>query len=207
MQQRLIYVMDPMCSWCWGLAPLLDSIRVEFPELPLRLVAGSLRSHLQTPLDTASRQALADHWQAVAALSGQPFSDPHELPVSLVFNVGPASRALIAARSLDERLAWPFARAVQHAFYAQGLDVTQPTVLRQIAVDTGYDAEAFAARFDQPETQQQLDQDWNWVADRGFAELPILFAERDGQLALLCNGFRPAGEVLGLLQRWVAAAA
>lgn len=207
MQQRLIYVMDPMCSWCWGLAPLLDSIRAEFPELPVHLVAGSLRAHLDTPLDNASRQALADHWQAVAALSGQPFSDPHALPDSLVFNVGPASRALIAARNLDECLAWPFARAVQHAFYAQGLDITQPAVLMQIAADIGYDEALFAARFDHPETRQQLEQDWNWVADRGFAELPILFAERKGRLALLCNGFRVPGEVLALLQRWVAAAA
>jgi putative protein-disulfide isomerase len=40
-----------------------------------------------------------------------------------------------------------------------------------------------------------------------LAELPILFAERDGQLALLGNGYRSPNEVLSLLQRWVGAAA
>src|SRR3990167_5669901 len=26
MQARLLYVMDPMCSWCWGFAPVLESL-------------------------------------------------------------------------------------------------------------------------------------------------------------------------------------
>ena len=26
MQQRLIHVMDPMCSWCWGFKPVLDEV-------------------------------------------------------------------------------------------------------------------------------------------------------------------------------------
>ena len=26
MSARLLYVMDPMCSWCWGFAPVLESL-------------------------------------------------------------------------------------------------------------------------------------------------------------------------------------
>ena len=207
MQQRLIYVMDPMCSWCWGLAPLIDAIFQAHPDVPVHLVAGSLRPHLQAPLDNASRQALAAHWQSVAALSGQPFSDPQTLPEPLIYNVRPASQALIVARALDVERLWPFVRAMQQAFFAECMDITRPAVLLEIAAASGYDPVEFAARFDQADTQQLLDEDWGWAADRGLAELPILFAERDGQLALLGNGYRSPNEVLSLLQRWVGAAA
>ena len=44
-----------------------------------------------------------------------------------------------------------------------------------------------------------------WVEGLGLAELPILFGERDGQLALLSTGYRPETDVLALLERWLAA--
>lgn len=26
MASRLLYVMDPMCSWCWGFAPVAEAL-------------------------------------------------------------------------------------------------------------------------------------------------------------------------------------
>ena len=26
MSARLLYVMDPMCSWCWGFAPVAEAL-------------------------------------------------------------------------------------------------------------------------------------------------------------------------------------
>ena len=205
MQQRLIHVMDPMCSWCWGMAPLLDRICQRWPDLPLHLMPASLRANHGAPLDQHSRQALAAHWQAVASLSGQPFGDPQALPTTLVYDTRPASRALIVARELDPALSWAFARALQEAFYVAGQDVTQTAVLVAVAEAAGYDAALFAERFDARASAEQLEQDLQWVEGLGLAELPILFGERDGQLALLSTGYRPETDVLALLERWLAA--
>ncbi len=27
---HLVYVADPMCSWCWGFSPVIDAIRERF---------------------------------------------------------------------------------------------------------------------------------------------------------------------------------
>ncbi|WP_425054955.1 DsbA family protein [Pseudomonas abyssi] len=205
MQQRLIHVMDPMCSWCWGMAPLLDRIRQRWPDLPLHLMPASLRANHGAPLDQHSRQALAAHWQAVASLSGQPFGDPQALPPTLVYDTRPASRALVAARELDAERSWVFARALQQAFYVQTQDLTQTAVLVAVAEQAGYPADTFAERFDAASCAEQLDQDLLWVEGLGLAELPILFGERDGQLALLSTGYRPETDVLALLERWLAA--
>ena len=35
-RNRLIYVMDPMCSWCWGFAPVAQAlIAVSYTHLTL----------------------------------------------------------------------------------------------------------------------------------------------------------------------------
>jgi putative protein-disulfide isomerase len=46
MSARLIYVMDPMCSWCWGFAPVADALvqQARAAGVPLHLVMGGLRS-------------------------------------------------------------------------------------------------------------------------------------------------------------------
>jgi len=41
---HLIYFADPMCSWCWGFAPVIAQVRERYGEaLPVRLVLGGLR--------------------------------------------------------------------------------------------------------------------------------------------------------------------
>ena len=42
---RLLYVMDPMCSWCWGFAPVVQALAEQAAAagVPLQLVVGGLR--------------------------------------------------------------------------------------------------------------------------------------------------------------------
>jgi len=41
---HLLYVADPMCSWCWGFAPVIADICAAFGDrLPVRPVMGGLR--------------------------------------------------------------------------------------------------------------------------------------------------------------------
>ena len=46
MSARLIYVMDPMCSWCWGFAPVAAALIAQAHEagVPTHLVVGGLRT-------------------------------------------------------------------------------------------------------------------------------------------------------------------
>ena len=98
MSQRLIYIMDPMCSWCWGFAPVIAAIQQAYPDLPLHLVAGGLRPGVTDPMQDSARQALTEHWQAVGRTSGQPILTPDVLPAGFVYNTEPACRALVVAR-------------------------------------------------------------------------------------------------------------
>lgn len=205
MNQRLIYVMDPMCSWCWGFAPVIDAITEAHPELPLHLVAGGLRANHGAPLDEHTRAVLAEHWQAVAEDSGQPVGDPQSLPATFVYDTEPACRALVVARELDAAKVWGFVRELQQAFYLDVEDVTHAAVLTRIAESAGYSLKGFSELFDQQAMRDATVTDIRWVADLGMAGLPILLAERDGQLALLANGYQAGDQVLPLLGRWLAA--
>lgn len=205
MTQRLLYVMDPLCSWCWGFAPVIDAIQAAHPDLTLHMVAGGLRPGQRDPLDAASRVALGEHWEAVEIASGQPLLSPADLPEGFVYNSEPPCRALVVGRELDVTRVWALVKAIQQAFYAQALDVTRTALLVDLAEHAGYDRRAFSEAFDAEITRAAIAADFSWTRDLGIAGFPTLLAQRSGQLALLTNGYQSAREVLPLLERWLCA--
>ncbi|KQO28355.1 DsbA family protein [Pseudomonas chengduensis] len=208
MASRLLYVMDPMCSWCWGFAPVVEALAEQAAAagVPLQVVVGGLRRD-QVAIDAAARVRYLGYWQAVNASTGQLFDFERGLPEGLVYDTEPACRALVTARQLDAASAWTLLKLVQQAFYTEGADVTQASVLVQLAEQAGIPRIEFAEAFDSQAMQEATAADFTWVQDLGIAGFPTLLAERDGQLALLTNGYQPLAVLAPLLGRWLERAA
>lgn len=208
MASRLLYVMDPMCSWCWGFAPVVEALAEQAAAagVPLQIVVGGLRRD-QVAIDAAARVRYLGYWQAVNASTGQLFDFERGLPAGLVYDTEPACRALVTARQLDAASAWTLLKLIQQAFYTEGADVTQASVLVQLAEQAGIPRIEFAEAFDSQAMQEATAADFTWVQDLGIAGFPTLLAERDGQLALLTNGYQPLEVLAPLLGRWLERAA
>ncbi|MBF8756159.1 MULTISPECIES: DsbA family protein [Pseudomonas] len=208
MSARLLYVMDPMCSWCWGFAPVAEALIAQAREagVPTRLVVGGLRSG-SSALDASTRRYILEHWQAVAEATGQAFRFEGAMPDGFVYDTEPACRALVAARELDAERVWPLLGLIQRAFYEQGVDVTRAPQLVELAEQAGFDRSQFADAFSRADTRAATAADFSWVQDLGIAGFPTLLAERNGQLALLTNGYQPLDRLQPLLGRWLQQAA
>ena len=204
MSSRLIYVMDPMCSWCWGFAPVVQALAEQASAVGvgMRLVVGGLRRERRV-MDRAGRERTLSYWRAVHDASGQPFDLDGGLPDGLIYDTEPACRALVAARDLDERRVGALARRMQQAFYVERCDVTQAQRLVELAEEVGLARAAFAERFDSQAIRDATAADFDWARNLGIAGFPTLLAEHDGQLALLTNGYQPLATLQPLLARWL----
>ena len=208
MTARLLYVMDPMCSWCWGFAPVAAALIAQAQQagVETRLVVGGLRTG-SSALDASTRRYILEHWQAVNEATGQPFQLEGAMPDGFVYDTEPACRALVAARSLDGEKTWALLALIQQAFYRQAEDVTLAPTLVNLAEQAGFDRGVFAAAFTSTEQRSATAADFTWVQDLGIAGFPTLLAERNGQLALLTNGYQPLESLEPLLGRWLERAA
>ena len=204
MQARLIYVMDPMCSWCWGFAPVLEALAAQAAErgVAMDLVLGGLRRE-RVAIDAAARVRYLGYWQAVNASTGQTFDFDAGLPEGMCYDTEPACRAVVTVRGLDEQSAWPMARRIQQAFYQEGVDVTKAAELVRLAEEVGVPRIEFAEAFDSEAQQGATAADFSWVQDLGIAGFPTLLAQKDGRLALLTNGYQPLEALSPLLGRWL----
>ncbi|MBH3428812.1 DsbA family protein [Pseudomonas alkylphenolica] len=208
MSARLLYVMDPMCSWCWGFAPVAQALiaQAHAAGIETHLVPGGLRSG-STPLDASTRRYILEHWQAVNETTGQPFTLEGAMPEGFVYDTEPACRALVTARGLDPTRTWALLAAIQQAFYQGSVDVTLAPALVDLAEQVGFDRAAFAERFTSTDVRAATAADFTWVQDLGIAGFPTLLAERNGQLALLTNGYQSLDALSPLLGRWLQQAA
>lgn len=194
---NLIYVGDAMCSWCYGFARPLDELLADPQDaapLQLALVMGGLRPFTTEPIAAARADELAGHWQRVAEASGQPFTPaPHTAmhQPGFIYDTEPASRATVTVRSLWPQHVWRYFKAVQHAFYAEGRNVTDPGVLADIAEQLGLPraefGRAFASQAMRDATLQDFQQSQAWGV-RGF---PTLVAEHGDHLHLVGSGYMP----------------
>jgi putative protein-disulfide isomerase len=204
MHTRLLYVMDPMCSWCWGFAPVLESLAEQAAAtgVAMELVLGGLRRD-GVAIDAAARVRYLGYWQAVNASTGQLFNFNKGLPEGMVYDTEPACRALVTARSLAPELVWPLTQLIQHAFYTEGVDVTRASVLVELAERAGIPRIVFAEAFDSAAQREATAADFNWTQDLGITGFPTLLAERGGQVALLTNGYQPLEVLQPMLARWL----
>ena len=131
---------------------------------------------------------------------------PAALPAGFIYNTEPACRALVVARELNAERVWPLVKSMQSVFYTQALDITQCSVLADLAEQAGYSRGRFSKAFIAEPAHTAVAADLRWVADLGIRGFPTLLAERNGMLALLTNGYQLVESVLSLLQRWVEAA-
>lgn len=204
MDARLLYVMDPMCSWCWGFAPVAEALVAQAAErgVPMQLVLGGLRRD-QVAIDAAARVRYLGYWQAVNASTGQLFNFDAGIPLGMRYDTEAACRAVVTVRTLDTASAWPMAQRIQQAFYQQGADVTLASTLVQLAEDVGIPRIEFAEAFDSEAQHRATAADFAWVQDLGIAGFPTLLAEKGGRLALLTNGYQPLDALAPLLGRWL----
>lgn len=133
---RLTYLFDPLCGWCYGATPALDAARTA-PEVELVLQPTGLFADAQSRLiDLGFANFAWSNDQRIAALTGQSFTDRYRTEVlgdrSMRLDSGPATRALFAVHKNDPRRVFDALKAIQHARYVDGRDVTDPATLADL---------------------------------------------------------------------------
>jgi putative protein-disulfide isomerase len=208
-QTRLVYLADPMCSWCYGFSPVIAALAERFEDrLPLDLVMGGLRAGNSEPMRDKDKELIRNSWTRVGAATGQPFDLAFFDRESFVYDTEPACRAVVTARRLMPRMALPFMARVQQAFYAENRDMTAADEIAQVAEEAGFDRAGFSAAFTAADTRNETFRDFLTAEALGIRGFPTLIAGSEEKgYALLTNGYRPLDDLAEPLERWLAAGA
>lgn len=205
-EREFLYIADPMCSWCYGFAPVIERIAKHFDgRIPVRLIMGGLRAGNTRPMRDEDREYIKAAWTRVHEASGQPFDFKFFDRESFTYDTEPACRAVVTARQIAPEAALAFKGRLSHAFYGQNRDITDTDEIVKVAEEAGFDGERFREKFLSADIRNETFKDFLIAKEMGVEGFPCLAVGRESDgYALVTQGFRPIDGLIEAVEGWVA---
>jgi putative protein-disulfide isomerase len=201
----LWYVADPICSWCWGFAPVIDAIKQAYADrLKVALLLGGLRPGTTEPMTAALRAEILHHWHEVQRRTGQPFTFEDAMPEGFVYDTEPPSRAVVAVAEIKPEETFAYFKTLQAAFYVQRQDVTRPETLAALAEAHHIAAQEFLERFHSSDVQAKTRMHFQQTQQAGVRGFPTLLRHDASGPILLSHGYRALEELQPEIEAWLA---
>lgn len=200
---KLIYVGDPMCSWCYGFGKEMTALKAMHPNLELEIVLGGLRAGGTELLTNEGKQFRLMHWARVEAASGLPFNRDAFIKLeNFIYDTEPVCRAVVTARRLQpESDVLAVFRALQYAFYAEGRNTTNGKILSEVGAkelrDQGFEVsdDAYFVEFNNQATIAEARNDFNKARKLGVNSFPALLLDTGKEIVEVSPGYAHAEQL------------
>jgi putative protein-disulfide isomerase len=203
-EKILWYIADPMCSWCWGFAPIVKAIRLNYSEdLKIEPVMGGLRPGTKLAMASEQRAEILSHWKAVNGTTGQPFSFEGAMPEGFIYDTEPSCRGVVAMALINPGLVFSLLESIQFSFYVEQKDVTNPKILAQLAGKIGVDMDLYLQVFESDEAKNKVSIHFNKVRRWGVNSFPTIAVQNATGYSILNRGYCPLNVLRQKLDGWL----
>ena len=177
-KHKLIYVHDPMCSWCWGFRETFIAFKQAYgAHFYIEKVVGGLAADSAEPMDTGLREQLEHTWRVVAQKTGAQFNHDFWRQCTPRRSTYMSCRAVIIAGDFD--LYDAMIEAIQFGYYRHAQNPSEVTTLVQLASNLGMDSTDFENKLLSPETDERLQAQIRYARSIGGNHFPSLFVEQE----------------------------
>ncbi len=199
---KLIYVGDPMCSWCYGFSPELSKLVSTWgDQADFEMLMGGLRPYAREPMDERTSRFLHRHWQEVGKITGQPFDYRLLERNDFYYATEVPSRAVLAVRQLAPGRELAFFQSVQRAFYAKNKDTNQEQTYLELAGELAIDADRFLKLFRSAALKEQVKSEFNRARQMGVTGFPTVLFVKGTTAVPVCAGFAKAEQINALIEQ------
>jgi len=205
MNERILwYIADPMCSWCWGFAPIVKAIRLNYSEyLKIEPVMGGLRPGTKLAMASEQRAEILSHWKAVNGRTGQPFSFEGAMPEGFIYDTEPSCRGVVTIALINPELVFLLLESIQFSFYVEQKDVTNPEILAQLAAKIGVDMDLYIQVYESDEAKNKVSDHFNKVRRWGVNSFPTIAVQNAAGYSILNRGYCPLDALCRKLDGWL----
>ncbi|MBO6703979.1 MAG: DsbA family protein [Pseudomonadales bacterium] len=190
---KLLFMTDPICSWCWGTLPEFMTVKEALGErLSFELKCAGLQIGSMKPLTPSHTNDLVKLWRNVAETTGQEFAFTLPADKNFIYHSELACRTLQIARRELGREPWQEFHDMQRAFYVDAQNLGDLEVLYQLSGDTGLTQDQFEDAIQSEQVTHQTRKEFDWCRVQGTQALPTLFLDVGEGPKLVCGGYATA---------------
>lgn len=190
---KLIYVMDPLCGWCYGNSTntqkLYDKYKdtLDFEILPAGMWVGENARKQSKPMAQFIKKHDPQVQQTTGTEFGKDYFDFIENE-NIVLDSEVPSRAIVTVKKIATSQAIPFAIEVQKARYWYGKDLNKDETYISICEKLALDTDKFLKTFRSEEMKKATEETFE-LAQKYASSYPTLLAEKNGKVSILEQGY------------------
>ncbi|XZF12561.1 DsbA family protein [Chitinophagaceae bacterium MMS25-I14] len=190
----IIYVMDPLCGWCYGYSEVMQQLQAKHKEdFDFRIITGGMITGSRVAPVSEMAQYILSAYKRVEEYSGAVFGEPYldmlrkgteinnsELPCRAIYTMGQFRP--------DEML--DYAHALQLKLFREGKSLNDETTYRELAAAFDLDPDVFIAAMNSEENKYGTQQDFQWVQAAKINGFPCTILQKEDQYYLLSRGYQ-----------------
>ena len=199
--KELIYVGDPMCSWCWGIANHLRQLKDHYAQFKFSILVGGLRPGGGDPWNDEMKAFLKHHWDEVNKRSGQPFGTRLFELAEFNYDTEPACRAVVAARQWMGPYEFEFYEAVTRKFYVENEDPKQEAFYESICQQFAIPYQDFITAFNSDAVKQNTQAEFVVNRNWGVKGYPTILLRVNQELFQVSHGYADFETMQAVVER------
>jgi putative protein-disulfide isomerase len=203
--EKIIYVFDPLCGWCYGFTPILNRLRNELGnKFPFDILAGGMvTANLVGPI-SQRRDYLKKRIPDIERITGVKFGEKYlELLEAgkYISNSEPPCIAYNVFKSFRPDLAFELSEDIHHLYYVQGKDLNSIRAYLDLAEKYEISKHGFMERFQEESYKRNTLQLFEMIKGWGVKGFPSLIFQRATEIRIFMKGYEPYGNVIASLDR------
>lgn len=202
MSKKLIYVHDPMCSWCFGFSKIYQQLTEQLPDnIELIRLLGGLAQDTDEIMPESTRQMVQQNWQRIEQfIPDVEFNYDFWTKCQPRRATYPACRAVIAAREQGDEFDVLMTQQIQQAYYRQARNPVDNRILIELAGEIGLDQGRFSEQLVADQTQQRLLDEIASARSIGISGFPSLVSQYDERFESVLINYTDVYAILGQIQ-------
>lgn len=193
---KLLYIMDPMCAWCYAFGPELEEFLQKHPTLQIEYIMGGLAPDNDTAMDEDMKKTISSYWVEIEKRTRVTFNHDFWKLNTPYRSTYPACRAVISAEILKAKSSSQMVKAIQSAYYKEAKNPSLKETLVECAISIGLDEVEFLKVFNSYETEKKFQEHLDITYQLQVRGFPALFyIDNINQVYPLTFGFIQASNL------------
>jgi len=175
----LLYIHDPMCSWCYGFKPVLESMHKELKGVVnIKYILGGLAKDDDNPMSLIMQNQIKDNWKRIeTTIPDTKFNYNFWNKCTARRSTYPSCRAVIASTKQEKSLEMEMISLIQQAYYQEAKNPSDYEVLYEISKQLDLDHNQFITDIHSEETNNELMSQIQQCRDIGADSFPSLYLD------------------------------
>lgn len=207
MNKALIYVHDPMCSWCWGFEPVRNKLFASLDSsVNIKRFVGGLAPDSNDPMPQEMQNMLKATWRKIEeSIPGTVFNFEFWEKCQPRRSTYPSNRAIVAARQQGIEYDEQMTHLIQQAYYSQAKNPSDESLLIEVAEElsnqSNFNTQLFIQELRSQKIEDLFQQELQYTRQLGMNSFPSLAYQIEDKIYSVALDYNNAENMLAQIKQ------